>query len=94
MSDVPKYCKDERLRKWNLGPDIDCGGKFEACKHIVKIGNQFYCGYCPGRCSLHQIIRGQAGCLFCKHSTKNLNSAKCLPCLSADTRINFEREEE
>lgn len=87
------YCLDEKLRKWMNGPGNDCGGDWEHCKHVVMIGNQSYCGYCPGRCALHQVVRSQAGCLWCKHSTKNLDSAKCLPCLSAETRINFERSE-
>ena len=90
---MTRYCEDEKLRLWNLGPN-ECNGDYEKCKRVVKFGNQAYCGYTPGRCGLHQVIRSQAGCLFCKYSTKNLDSAKCLPCLSAEKRINFERQED
>ena len=86
------YCIDEKQRKWVNGPDINCGGDWEHCKRVVMFGNQSYCGYTPGRCGLWQVVRTQAGCLWCKHSKKNLDSAKCLPCLSAETRINFEDE--
>lgn len=88
---MTRYC--EKLRTWNLGPDA-CDGDYANCKCVVKFGNQEYCGYCPGRCGLHQVIKSQAGCLFCKYATKNLYSAKCLPCLSAEIRINYERIEE
>ena len=90
---IPKYCTDEDLRIWNLGHEAICDGDFEKCRFAIRFGKQAYCGYCPPRCHLHQIIRGQAGCLFCKHATKKLNSAKCLPCLSAETRINYTRVE-
>ena len=88
------YCTNETLRKWNLGPDFQCNGGFDKCKYAVTFGDQPYCGYCPGRCGLHQIIKGQAGCLFCKYVVKNLDSKKCFECLSAETRINYDRTEE
>lgn len=52
------------------------------------------CWHCKHRdgSGLHQIIRSQAGCLFCKYSTRKLYYSKCMDCLSADTRINFEKE--
>lgn len=87
------YCTDQMRRDWVLGPGA-CDGDYEHCKHVVKIGKQEYCGFVPGRCALHQVIRSQAGCLWCKWSTKDIDSAKCLPCLSADERINFEREDD
>ena len=89
----PKYCIDEKLRTWNLGHEVPCNPVPEKCVYLVKFGKQEYCGWCPPRCTLHQVIRGQANCLWCKYATKHLDCAKCLPCLSADTHINFERTE-
>ena len=89
---MTKYCNDEKLRTWNLGQNV-CEGDFNHCKYRVIFGKSEYCGYTPGRCTLHQIIRSQAGCLFCKYATKKLSSAKCEPCLSAETRINYERQD-
>lgn len=88
---MTKYCSDKKLREWVFGPDA-CNGDYEHCKSIVVFGKQEYCGLCPGRCTMHQIVKGQAGCLFCKYATAKLSSAKCLPCLSTETRINYERE--
>ena len=86
------YCNDEKRRRWNFGPDFHCDGDAVKCRYLVKIGGQEYCGWCPPRCTLHQVVRSQAGCLWCKYATKGLESAKCLPCLGAETRINFEDE--
>lgn len=88
-----KYCTDEKLRIWNLGHEVSCDPNPDRCKYLVKFGKQEYCGWCPPRCTLHQVIRGQAHCLWCKYATKKLDCAKCLPCLSADNRIHFERTE-
>lgn len=85
------YCKDEARRKWNFGPDFNCDGDSNKCKYVVKFGKQEYCGYCPPRVTLHQVIRSQAGCLFCKYATKKLSYEKCISCLSEKTRINFVR---
>ena len=90
---APKYCTDKELRRWVFGPDMKCDGNSATCKYVVSFGKQQYCGWCPPRCTLHQVIRGQANCLWCKYATKNLDCAKCLPCLSAETRINFVRTE-
>jgi hypothetical protein len=84
-----QYCNNVELRKWNLGGGDYCNGDFDKCKHSVKIGKQEYCGYCPPRVTLHQVIRGQAGCLWCKYATKKLNCTKCVDCLSQPKRINF-----
>lgn len=85
---MPKYCTDEKLRKWNLG-STDCEGDYDHCKHVIRFGGQEYCGFMPPRCGLHEMIRGQAGCLGCEHYTRKLKSAKCDPCLSAPTRVNY-----
>lgn len=86
------YCRDSGLRAWALGPNLQCDGDFETCGKLILKGKQPYCGYTPSRCSLHQIIRSQAGCRWCKHAAKSLNSAKCAECLSAGSRINYESE--
>ena len=88
------YCNDEKRRQWNFGPSFHCDGDSAKCRYLVKFGKQEYCGYCPPRCTLHQVIRSQAGCLFCLFATKGLSCAKCLPCLSAETRINFADQRE
>ena len=85
-----KYCTDKALRVWNLGHDDFCNETPAKCRYLVKIGKQEYCGYCPARVALHQVIRGQAGCIWCKHSTKNLDCKRCAECLGAPTRINFD----
>ena len=87
---MTENCVDKKLRKWQIG-DTDCNGDYKHCNRIVRFGKQEYCGFTPGRCGIHQVIRTQAGCLFCKYATKNLDCAKCLPCLSSETRINFEK---
>lgn len=94
MTDKTVYCKDKERRVWNLGHEDFCPESPDGCSHLVKIGRQLYCGYCPGRCGLHQIIRDQAGCLWCKHYVKSLDCAVCLECLSAETRINFRKRED
>lgn len=86
---MPEYCTNKKLRVWNLGHDDFCVEDFSKCKHAVMIGKQEYCGYCPPRCTLHQVIRGQAGCVWCKYATKNLDYPKCVDCLSQPERINF-----
>lgn len=90
---MAKYCHDKALREWNLGHGDFCCENFDKCKYAVKFGREEYCGYCPPRCTLHQVVRGQAGCVWCKYATDKLSSAKCVPCLSAPTRVNFTREE-
>lgn len=89
---MPKYCTDEKLRRWNLGP-TNCGGDYDHCKYVIRLGKQEYCGFTPARCGLWETIRDQAGCLGCEHYTRKLKSAKCEPCLSAETRINFTMNE-
>lgn len=86
---MAKYCTDEKLRVWNLGHDDFCNGDFYKCKYAVTIGKQEYCGYCPSRVTLHQVIRGQAGCLWCKYATKGIEYSKCVECLGQPERVNF-----
>ena len=86
------YCKREDVRRWALGKDIDCNGNPETCKHAVEIGKETYCGYCPPRCALHQIVKGQAGCMGCEYYTKDINTAKCLECLSNPSRTMYKGE--
>ena len=86
------YCNDEKRRQWNFGPSFHCDGDSTKCEYLVRFGKQEYCGYCPPRCTPHQVVRSQAGCLFCKYVTKSLSSNKCFSCLSAETRINYEDE--
>lgn len=90
----PKYCKDKELRRWVMGPDLKCDGDSEKCRFVFCFEKQQYCGWCPPRCTLWEVIRDQAGCLFCKYYTRKLSSVKCLPCLSSETRINYERDDE
>lgn len=84
-----RYCNNKELREWNLGHGNFCIEDFNRCKNAIKIGNQEYCGYCPPRVDMRQVIRGQAGCLWCKHATKRLNFSKCADCLGQPERINF-----
>ena len=87
------YCRDSGLRAWALGPELQCDGDFETCKNLILKWKKPYCCYVPTGCGLHQIIRTQAGCRWCKHVTKSLDSAKCAECLSEDSRINYEPED-
>lgn len=92
-----KYCDivrqgNEEKRRWIFGQDFVCDGDFENCRHRVKIGKQEYCGYCPPRVALHQVIKGQAGCLWCVYYTKDIDCNRCLECLSAATRIHHKSE--
>jgi hypothetical protein len=88
---MTEYCTNDELRIWNLGHEDFCIKDFSKCKYAIKIGTQEYCGYCPQRCAKSEIIRGQAGCLWCKHSTKKIYSEKCVECLSNAKRINYEK---
>ena len=99
MTGKSVYCTNEKLRKWNRGPDFQCDGDADACKYLVRFGTQCYCGWTPPRVTLHQVIRSEAGCLFCRYATHKLTSAKCEECLKAEERINYvdervEKEEE
>ena len=87
------YCADKKRRDWALGKNV-CDGDSAKCKQLIRIGKQEYCGFSPPRCNVHQVVRSQAGCLFCKYATRNLNYTKCVECLSADNRINFEKDVE
>ena len=67
------------------------------CKHIVLIGKKEFCGVCPGRTGLHQIIRSQGvssqrwrNCTFCRHYTKDWTCKRCTECLTGDELPNFE----
>ena len=84
-----KFCNDEKLRVWVMG-QTNCNGDFEHCKHVVWFGKQAYCGYCPPRVGLHQVIRGHAGCVWCEHYTKALTCERCVECLSQPTRTRME----
>ena len=86
---MTKFCNDEAKRDWCFGKGI-CDGDFAHCRRVVVIGKQAYCGYCPPRCALHQVIKGQAGCIGCRRYVKDLDSRVCVECLSADGRILFE----
>lgn len=68
------------------------GANCTKCKHVVWFGKQAYCGYCPARCGPHQVIKSK--CIWCKHYTLSLTAKMCVDCLSSDSRINFERQEE
>lgn len=57
--------------------DEQCGN----CKMIVQIGKRKFCGLCPPRVALHQVVRGQIGCIWCDNYTKKLDCAACLKCL-------------
>lgn len=85
---MTEYCINKQVREWALGKNV-CDGDFSKCKHIIKFGKQEYCGFCPPRCALHQIVKGQAGCLCCKYYTLSLDSSKCESCLRSNTRINY-----
>lgn len=90
MEKLSKWCTDEGRMRWNLGQDATCPEDKEHCKFLVYFGQQAYCGHCPPRCVVHDLVRSQAGCLFCKHTTKKLTCATCAECLSERTRINFD----
>lgn len=67
------------------------------CNQIVNFGQIKYCGYCPPRCALHQIIKSsfdyenkKRRCIVCKHYTKKLNSNQCSECLSTEHLDGFE----
>ena len=87
-----EYCINKTVRVWNLGHADFCNEDFNKCKYAVKFGKQEYCGYCPPRVTLHQVIRGQAGCLWCKYATKKLSCELCTECLSNTARTNFKDE--
>ncbi len=87
------YCADKKRRDWALGKNV-CDGDSAKCGYLIKIGKQEYCGFCPPRCAVHQVIRSQAGCTFCKYATRKLSYTKCVECLSADSRINYEKDVE
>lgn len=87
---MTKYCENEELRNWSLGHNV-CDGDPQKCKRLIKFGKQEYCGFCPSHCALHQIIKGQAGCIFCKYYSKDIDSKKCLECLSNEKRINWQK---
>ena len=82
-SEVKEYTVDcpihreEELWSHSTYYDEKCG----QCKHIVQIGKRKFCGLCAGRCTLHQVIRGQIGCVCCDNYTKKLDSAVCMKCL-------------
>ena len=86
------YCNDKNRREWVLGHDDFCIENFDKCRYAIKIGKQHYCGYCPPRISLSEIIHTEAGCLYCKNVTKKLDSTVCAECLSMPTRVNFQEE--
>lgn len=89
---MTEYCINKQVREWVLGKNV-CDGDYSKCKYIIKFGKQEYCGFCPPRCSPHQIVKSQAGCIFCKHYTKDIDNLKCFYCLCSETRINFEENE-
>lgn len=86
------YCDDIERRKWALGHEHFCDGDPAKCGYTVKVGKQVYCGYRPGRCALHQVIKSQAGCLFCVNYTKKWTCSVCVECLSAESRVNYRQE--
>ena len=75
-TDCPIH-REEELWSHSMYYDEKCG----QCKHIVQIGKRKFCGLCAGRCTLHQVIRGQIGCTFCGDYAKKLDSAVCMKCL-------------
>ena len=85
---MTEYCNNKEKREWMLGKNV-CDGDPSICKSLVRFGKQEYCGFCPPRCGLHQIVKSQAGCLFCRYYTLSLDSLRCNSCLRSETRINF-----
>lgn len=95
---MTKYCSDEKLREWVFGHNEDgsvrpdCHGDFGKCRYVIRFGKQEYCGYCPEHVATHQVIRSQAGCLWCRYATKKLTYSMCVECLSQSERVNFDDE--
>lgn len=80
---------------------MSCQNCTPNCKKQVKIGKMVYCGDCPPRCGLHQIVKSQGisidhpswkRCIFCQYYTNNLDSKKCHECLSTSNLIHFETD--
>lgn len=86
-----KMCRVSKEQiKWFFGC-IPCG-EINKCKYEIKFGKVGYCGYCPARCGLHEVIKSQKGCMWCIHYTKDLKSKVCMECLEHYENINFKRE--
>lgn len=75
------------------------GGSSECakCKKLVIFGNVGRCGFSPGRCATHQVIksaydpnRPYRRCIVCKHYNKRLTSERCCDCLACSALPNFE----
>lgn len=76
------------------------------CKYLVIFGKLAYCGFCPGWCALHQVIKGSRAylldgksyplksCIFCVHYTKSLGCDTCTECLSSYELKNFKLQSE
>ena len=75
---------------------MDGSADCQKCQHVVSFGKIKYCGYCPPRCGLHQIIKQSADpddrkrrCILCEHYTLSLKSNKCSECLCTIHLDNF-----
>lgn len=75
----------EVCERWNDLPthsyfyDEKCDG----CRHIIKMGygRKKFCGKTPPRKRAAVNIRGQMGCLYCKHYTKKITCQTCQECM-------------
>lgn len=66
--------------------DEKCGN----CVNIIQIGKRKFCGLTPPRCTIHQCVRDQIGCIFCKNYTKRLDCVACMACLEANEGVSAE----
>lgn len=84
-NDRGKLEEYEVCERWNDLPTHSYfyDDKCEGCRHIIKMGHgrKKFCGRSyPGTWGSPDI-RGQMGCLYCKHYTKKITCQTCQECM-------------
>lgn len=80
-----------------IGSYEKCDDICEKCIYGLTILDIVYCGFCPGRCGQHEVIKGSTvaehddlrRCILCKHYAKSLKSEVCLSCLGTHELDNY-----
>lgn len=69
------------------------------CIHFIRKGARIFCGYCPPRVAMHQVIKSQGiypgkRCILCVHYHKDLKSDTCNDCIVTMELVNFKMRDD
>lgn len=79
-----KFKEDGKCSRWDelWSHTYFYDKKCDGCKWIEELAGRKFCGKIEGaRVAMHETIRGQIGCNFCRNYTKPLKAKVCQDCI-------------